>query len=170
MVGVLIGVPLLVIVAIGIALVVEFRAFARGRTLQGLLATFAPGIAAVHQEPRALLVWYPLAETARRLLPAAFAELDRAAGSRFPFTKAQLQAAHAQWTTEWLAWERTHDAEYRLKAGALELEAAATGAPQVSVLRARIEGIEREKLERYQQRYAEYVRVAKALAALDPEV
>ena len=120
MVGVFISVLLLVIAAIGIALVVEFRAFARSQTIQGLLATFAPGMAAVHQEPRALLVWYPLAETARRLLPAAFAELDRAAGFRFPFTKAQLQAAHAQWTAEWLAWEQTHDGEYKLKAGALD--------------------------------------------------
>ena len=27
-----------------------------------------------------------------------------------------MQAAHAQWTADWLAWERTHDAEYKLKA------------------------------------------------------
>jgi hypothetical protein len=32
--------------------------------------------------------------------------------------------------------------------------------------RGRLAGVEREKLERYQQRYAEYVRVAKALQVL----
>ena len=34
------------------------------------------------------------------------------------------------------------------------------------LLRARLDAVEREKLDRYQRRYAEYVRVAKALQAL----
>ena len=163
-------VALVAIVAIGVALVVELRTAQRRELAQNLLATFAPGIAAVHDEPCTLLVWYPLAETARRLFPQAFADLDRAAGGRFPFTKTQLQSAHARWTTEWLEWERAHDAEYKLKAAALEIEAVRDGTPPGSVLRARIEGVEREKLELYQQRYTEYVTVGKALAALDAEV
>ena len=65
---------------------------------------------------------------------------------RFPFTPDQVQAAHAQWTADWLAWERAHDAEYKLKAAAAEQELAAAG---------RIAGrcaagstpIEREKLD-----------------------
>ena len=52
----------------------------------------------------------------RQLFPAEFAALDRAAGGTFPFTTEQIQAAHAQWTADWLAWERAHDAEYKLKA------------------------------------------------------
>jgi hypothetical protein len=75
----------------------------------------------------------------------------------------EIQAAHAQWTADWLAWERAHDAEYKLKAAAAEADLAAANTP---VARARLEATEREKLELYQRRYQEYVRVAKALQAL----
>ncbi len=51
-----------------------------------LLALFAPGVAAVAEEPRALLAWQPLAVTARKIFPAEFAALDRAAGGTFPFS------------------------------------------------------------------------------------
>jgi len=141
---------------------------ARTRAL-ALLQMFAPGVAAGAQDPRALLVWQPLATTARRLFPSELAEIDRAAGGTFPFTREQLQAAHAEWTAEWLAWERSHDAEYKLKAAALEHEFGSSGATSGGVspvMRARLEAIEREKLDRYQHRYQEYVRVAKALQAL----
>ena len=50
----------------------------------------------------------------------------------------------------------------KLKAGAAE---AAGGAD----VRAAVAAIEREKLERYQRRYEEYVRIGKALAALGGE-
>jgi hypothetical protein len=66
-----------------------------------------------------------------------------------------------------LTWERTHDAEYKLRAAALEEEAERAGDARSPVARARIEAVEREKLERYQQRYEEYVSVAKGLAALE---
>src|SRR5437016_5705741 len=87
---------------------------ARGRALQ-LLTLFAPGVAAAHRDPEALLIWQPLATTARRLFGEEFAALDRASGSTFPFTKDAIQDAHSQWTARWLAWERTHDADYKLK-------------------------------------------------------
>jgi hypothetical protein len=136
---------------------------ARGRSLM-LLQLFTPGLAAVQADPRALLVWQPLAKTARQLFSAEFAMLDRAAGATFPFTTDQLQAAHAQWTAEWLAWEYAHDAEYKLKAATIEHE---IGAQEASpLLRAKLDAVEREKLGLYQRRYQEYVRVAKALQAL----
>ncbi len=81
-------------------------------TLQHLLAMFAPAVAAAQQDPRQMLVWYPLAQTSRKLFPEAFTQLDGAAGGAFPFTKEHLKAAHARWTADWLAWERAHDAEY----------------------------------------------------------
>jgi hypothetical protein len=135
----------------------------RARVL-GLLAMFGPAVSAANADPRAILVWQPLASTARRLFPEEFAQIDAAAGSAFPFSRERLEAAHAHWTADWLAWERTHDSEYKLKAALAEQELVAAGPS--SVLRARLEAVEREKLELYQRRYQEYVRVAKALQAL----
>ena len=66
--------------------------------------------------------------------------------------------------TDWLAWERSHDAEFKLKAAIIEQEIAATGSS--AVLRARLDAVESEKLDLYQRRYQEYVRVAKALQGL----
>ena len=140
------------------------EAAVRGRTLQ-ILTVFAPGLRAVDDDPRALLVWQGLARTARQLFPDEFAALDRAAGARFPFGSEQIETAHARWTTDWLAWERAHDAEYKVKSQTVESEAAAAGA--TALARSRVEAVEREKLERYQRRYEEYVRVAKALKALE---
>ena len=136
---------------------------ARGRML-ALLQMFAPGQAAAQTDPRALLVWQPLAKAARGLFPQDFASLDAAAGTTFPFTKDQLQAAHAQWTADWLAWERAHDGDYKLKAAAGEQELTAAGGSALA--RGRLEAVEREKLETYQRRYLEYVRIAKALQSL----
>jgi hypothetical protein len=136
---------------------------ARDRTL-ALLALFAPAVAAADADPRALVVWQPLARAARTLHPAAFAEIDRAAGGTFPFASERIQAAHAAWTSRWLAWEAAHDAEYKRKAAEAEEEIERSGGSPAA--RARLAGVEREKLERYQQRYEEYVRVAKALQAL----
>ncbi len=129
-----------------------------------IVGLFAPGIAAARSDPRAMLTWQPLARTARQLCPDDFALLDRMSGGVFPFSHETLQAAHSQWTADWLAWERTHDADYKLKAAAVEHELAASGgAPFV---RAKLDAVEREKLDLYQRRYQEYVQVAKALQAL----
>jgi hypothetical protein len=133
------------------------------RRLQ-ILALFAPGVAAAAEDPRALLVWQPLASTARALFPDDFAAIERAAEATFPFSRDQIEAAHARWSSEWLAWERTHDAEFKVKAAAAEEELR--GSPGSSVLRARLDSVEREKLERYQRRYEEYTRVSKALKNL----
>jgi hypothetical protein len=150
-------------------LVAELRAArdeaVRTRTI-AIVQLFAPAMAAAQQDPRAYLVWQPLARLLRELCPAESAALDRAAGSRFPFTAEQIQAAHAQWTADWLAWERAHDAEYKLKAAAAAAEIAASD--QSEVARGKMDSVEREKLDLYQRRYAEYVRIAKALQSLQP--
>jgi hypothetical protein len=137
----------------------------RGRALQ-LLGIFAPALGAVDDDPRALLVWQPLAGAARQLCPDEFAALDRAANARFPFSANRIEAAHARWTADWLAWEGAHDVEYKLKSAGAERDLSESGGSALA--RARLEAIEHEKLERYQRRYEEYVRVAKALQALLP--
>lgn len=142
---------------------------ARRRAL-AIVELFAPARSVTDRDPRALLVWHPLAQIVRQLFPADLAALDRAAGSTFPFTKEQLEAAHAQWTADWLGWERTHDAEYKLKAATVEQELAREMATSgdAPVARARLDAVEREKLDLYQRRYQDYVRVAKTLQALKP--
>ena len=135
---------------------------ARERRLQ-ILAVFAPAVGAAQADPRAILAWQPLARTARQLFPEDFAELDRVSGTTFPFGRERIQTAHARWTAAWLAWERTHDAEFKLKAAIIEHEIAESGGSPI--VRARLEAVEREKLDQYQRRYEEYVRVAKALQA-----
>jgi hypothetical protein len=135
----------------------------RTRTLQ-LLQLFGPAIAAAADDPRALLLWHPIASTARRLFPEESQSLDEAAGARFPFGPAQLHAAHARWTSDWLAWEAAHDAEYKLRAAALENELGS--ACNTPLGRARLDALQREKLERYQRRYEDYTRVSKGLREL----
>jgi hypothetical protein len=139
------------------------EAAVRARVLQ-IVELLTPGIEAAATDPRALLVWHPIARAVRELFPDESASLDRAVGVSFPFSRDRLQAAHAAWTADWLAWEQTHDAEYKLKAAAAEDESAVTRGNAVS--RARVDAIEREKLEKYQRRYEEYIRVAKALQSL----
>jgi len=148
-------------------IVAELRAArddaARARTL-ALLELFAPALRDAQKDPQLLLAWQPCASVARQLFPTECAALDRAAGASFPFSPGAVQAAHARWTADWLAWERTHDASYKSKAAAVEQELAAAGASHA--LRSRLDAIEQEKLDLYQRRYSEYVRVAKGLQAL----
>ena len=161
---------LIVAAAIGAAAFViatELRAArdeaTRARALT-ILQTFAPGIEAAQADPRAMLVWQPLARAVRQLFPSECMALDKGAGGSFPFTREQMQAAHSRWTTDWLAWERAHDADYKDRAAVAEHElAAANGSPAA---RARVDAIEREKLDLYQRRYQDYVQIAKALQAL----
>jgi hypothetical protein len=133
-----------------------------------MIHVFGPAMSEAARDPRALLLWYPLARAARAMDPDVFASIDRAGQRPFPFSADQVQAAHAQWTADWLAWERTHDAEYKLKAATIEQElgpnaALPGGSP---MLRARLDAVEREKLDSYQRRYQQYVEVAKALQGL----
>jgi hypothetical protein len=135
----------------------------RTRALE-LIGMFAPAISAADSDPRAILTWEPLARTARQMFPAEFARLDAASGGRFPFDEARVEAAHAKWTADWLAWEHAHDGEFKLKAAAVEQQMTVAGS--TPVLRAELDAIERQKLELYQRRYGEYVRVARSLQAL----
>lgn len=121
----------------------------------GLFRLFGPARERAMEDPRQLIVWYPLGRAARRLWPDSCRALDRALGETFPFSRDHVERAHARWTAAWLAWERSHDREFKARIAGL-------------VERAKIEAAEQEKLERYQQRYEEYVQVAKALAALEP--
>jgi hypothetical protein len=151
-----------IVVTVG-QIVTEMRArredTRRARALS-ILALFGPAIAAVQEDPKALLVWQPLAATIRRLLPEECASLDAAAGSAFPFSAEIMSSAHARWTTDWLAWERAHDATYKMKTAVAEQDVDSPDG------RARLDALEREKLDLYQRRYEEYVRVAKALQKL----
>ena len=134
----------------------------RDRALRAL-AVFAPGVSAAEQDPRAILVWEPLARAARRICGEEFALLDHAAGGTFPFSKDRLEAAYARWTADWLAWERRHDAEYKVKAA---LAAQHILNDPSSAERAHLDAIESEKLDMYQRRYEEYVTVARGLQRL----
>jgi hypothetical protein len=139
----------------------------RDRTLQ-LIQMFAAPAASPRSsfgdDPQTLLAWQPLVAVARKLFPEEFAELDRARGAPFPFGPEQVQAAHARWSADWLAWELAHNDAFKLKAARVEAEIAAHGS--TAIARAELDAIEREKLDLYQRRYAEYVRVSKALQAL----
>ncbi len=131
-----------------------------------LLALFGPACERAHADPRALLAWYPVAAAARRAFPAAVAALDGGGEARFPFSAADLEAAHAQWSTDWLDWERRHDARHRARREAVEAELGQATDETASPLRARLETLERQRLEQYQRRYEEYARVSRALRQL----
>jgi hypothetical protein len=135
----------------------------RARQLS-IAALFAPSLSQVQDDPKALLAWQPLAKTLRAQFSEEFTALDAAAGSTFPFSKDVIASAHARWTAEWLAWERTHDATYKLKA--LQAQQELERDVESVVARARLDAVEREKLDLYQRRYEEYVRAGKALQSL----
>jgi hypothetical protein len=157
---------LAVLVALGWLAMQWARQQRRDAAIHAALQTFGRSQAAVQNDPRALLVWHPLAEANRRLFPDAFAALDEATGRRFPFPKDTIERAHSMWTAEWLAWERAHDEEYRLKAATVEHEMRSLTGEAAALGRARLDRVQHEKLERYHQRYEEYIQTAKALQAL----
>jgi hypothetical protein len=135
----------------------------RNRELS-LATLFAPAIERAHADPRVLLTWQPLARTLRARFPEEFAALDAASGSTFPFSKEFIAAAHSRWTADWLAWEKSHDATYKMKALVVQQELKGDAGSEVA--RAKLDAVEREKLELYQRRYEEYVRVGKALQSV----
>lgn len=151
---------------VGLLVVTLLRARPRDAQIFDLLATFGPVAERARSDPRALLAWYPNAEAARRTFPDAFAAIERNGTNRFPFGAAQLEAAHARWTTDWLEWERNHDAEYRQKSEAIEAEFDRSTGVASQAARTRLETLERQKLARYQRRYEEYVQTSRALANL----
>lgn len=144
----------------------ELRARRRDAAVHAMLQTFGPAQAAVLDDPRQLLAWHPLAETSRKLFPDAFLALDTAAGGRFPFRKETVERAHARVSSDWLAWEKAHDEEYRIRGAAAEVDLRAAAGDAAAVARARLDRIQHEKIEKYQQRYEDYVRTSKALQAL----
>jgi hypothetical protein len=156
-------------VAAGILWVLITREVQRLRAetaIQSMIQTFGAAQASAQHDPRQLLAWHPIAEASRKLFPAAFTAIDAAVGARFPFSKELVERVHAKVSSDWLAWEKAHDEEYRIKAAAAEQEITSAAGAGAAVARARLDRIQHEKIERYQQRYEDYVRTAKALQAL----
>ena len=153
--------------AAGVAAVIaDSRRRHHRNELLGILTLFGPGVARVQVEPRELVPWSQVATSARTLFPQAFQELDQATGARFPFSADLIDSVHARWTTQWLAWERDHDLEYKRRVTELEVELEGASPTRSTVLRARLAEVEQEKLLRYQERYEEYVQVGKAMGEL----
>lgn len=153
--------------AVGLGAFVVASALRRQRRdaqVLGLLATFGPAAERARADPRILVAWHPVASAARRAFPDAFAALEADGRPRFPFDAADVEAAHARWSTEWLDWERRQDAEHRVRREAVEAELGPDAG--AAVLRTRLDALEQEKLERYQRRYEEYVAVSRALRQL----
>ena len=155
------------VLAITAAALLEMRRRRRDQILTALLSTFGPAVAKVQVEPRELVAWASVAKTARALFPDAFKELDVARGARFPFPETVIDATHARWTSQWLAWECEHDLEYKQRASQVEAELERASAEDTPRLHSQLASIEQEKFQRYQQRYEEYVRVGKAMSELD---
>jgi len=144
----------------------ELQRHRREAAIQRVMGIFGPAQAAVLRDPKELLVWAPLAEASRKMFPEAFRAIDEATGGRFPFTPDAIERAHAKVSSDWLAWEKAHDEEYRIRAAEAEQQLAGASGDAASLARARLERIQHEKIERYQQRYEEYIRTGKALQAL----
>ena len=165
------AVAVLLAAGLGVALLLpELRRRRQEATLLQLLATFGPAVAAGQADPERFVAWSEVARTARALFPEAFARLDAASGGRFPFSRQAVEAAHARWTADWLAWERRHDLEYKERAAAAESALAQAEGDAADALRARLAAVNQEKLQTYQDRYERYVRVGKAIAALEDGV
>lgn len=145
----------------------EIRARRREQMLNSLLAMFGPVVSRVQVEPSELVAWHSIASTSRALFPDLFRELDFASGHRFPFSRELIEGTHARWTTRWLAWECRHDLEYKQRTSEVEAMLAGALSHDEANLKAQLTAIEQEKLQRYQERYEEYVRVGKAIAELE---
>ena len=153
-------------VAITVVVIREIRYLRQEQLVQQLLAMFVPTGDKIFQDPRELLLWFPVAEASRRMFPEAFQRLDSAFESRFPYSESHIQEVHARWTTDWLSWEREHDFNYKLKKTEAEHEFVNGTEAETSIGRARLAKLEREQLAVYQERYEGYVRTSKALEAL----
>ena len=166
MTGVALGLLVLVFAVVGALIVRALGAIRRDRQIQALVETFGPLAAQAREHPRRLLAWHPMAERTRRLFPEAFQALETT-GERFPFSDQLIESVEANWTAEWLEWERNNDTEYREQSAVIEaaLDTAEGTEAQVAA-RARLDTLERDRLERYQRRYQEYVEVSRGLASL----
>ena len=136
----------------------------REQVVAVLLASVGPAVA--RADGRELLGWRRVAGTLRELLPEAVRTIEKRTGQPFPFPREVVEDAHARWTADWLAWERAHDIRFRQRTSALEAELRKGGEADTAAGRARLGTLDDEKLQDYQRRYEEYVRVGKELAAL----
>ena len=161
---------LLLLALIGRLLLVELRRRRQDQAALELLAALGPAVVAARSDPEALVAWAALARTARGAFPEACARLDAAAGGRFPFSSELVEAAHARWTADWLAWERQHDIKYKERTAAAEqaLDAAVDG--EAAACQLRLAAVNQEKLQTYQERYEHYVRVGKAIGAIGDQL
>jgi hypothetical protein len=87
-----------------------------------------------------------------------------AEGTEHVLWGANYYARRLPHSADWLAWERRHDADSKLKAAIVEHELG--GDVHSPFGRARLDAVEHEKLDLYQQHYEEYIRIAKGLQAL----
>jgi hypothetical protein len=142
----------------------EARRQHREQLIALLLASVGPAVA--RADGQELLGWRRVAGTLRDLLPDAVRTIERRTGQPFPFPREVVEDAHARWTADWLAWERAHDIRFRQRTSALEAELRECGEADTAAGRARLATLDDEKLQDYQRRYEEYVRVGKELAAL----
>ena len=129
-----------------------------------LLTSVGPAVA--RADGRELLGWRSVASALREVLPDAVRTIEQGTGRPFPFPREVVDDAHARWTADWLAWERAHDIRFRQRASALEAELRDSDEAGTASGQARLAALDDEKLQDYQRRYEEYVRVGKALAAL----
>ena len=129
-----------------------------------LLASVGPATA--RADGRELLGWQHVAMALREVVPDAVRTIEQGTGQPFPFPREVVEDAHARWTADWLAWERGHDIRFRQRTSALEAELRDSGEADTASGQARLAALDDEKLQDYQRRYEEYVRVGKALAAL----
>ena len=136
----------------------------REQLIAVLLASVGPVIA--RADGRELLGWKRVARSIRELLPDTVRTIEHRTGQSFPFPREVVEDAHARWTADWLAWEREHDIRLRQRTSALEAELRASGEFVTAAGQARLAVLDDEKLQQYQRRYEEYVRVGKELAAL----
>ena len=148
---------------IGTLLLIEVRRRRLEQAVQNLLAALGPAVVAARVDPEALVAWAAVARTARGAFPEACARLDAAAGGRFPFSADLVEAAHARWTADWLAWERQHDIKYKERVAAAEQAWDAAAEHEAAACRLRLAAVNQEKLQTYQERYEHYVRVGKAI-------
>ena len=155
---------------IGALFLVEMRRRRLEQTIQNLLAALGPGVVAARADPEALVAWAEVARVARGAFPEACARLDAAAGGRFPFSHDLVEAAHARWTAEWLAWEQQHDVKYKERMAAAEQALDAAGEDEAAACQLRLAAVNQEKLQTYQERYEHYVRVGKAIGAIGDQL
>ena len=130
-----------------------------------LLTSVGPAVA--RADGRELLGWRSVATALREVLPDAVRD-HRAGHGSSPFRFRGRSS-----TTPTPAGRPTgsrgngrHDIRFRQRASALEAELRGSGRVDTASGQARLAALDDEKLQDYQCRYEEYVRVGKALAAL----